>query len=226
MNYNCDQAKRFGWNSFTGIIDKNRINFLQKHLEGKFIFDIGCGGGAFSSFLEKQGFSVVGIDCSLELILYAKQKYKIKHLVVADICNLPFRNKIADSSTCFDVLEHVDDFKAINELNRITKRIILFSVPRNSHPVIENSGLIFFQNKDKTHLREYSIKSLELLLQPLNISNYKIKGEIPIALSNIIAKLYHLPYFLEIFTKIFNYPKIYSGYIIAVDIKPNGGLIE
>lgn len=219
MNYNCNQAKRFGWNSFTGIIDKNRINFLQKYLEGKFIFDIGCGGGAISSFLEKQGFNVVGIDCSLELILYAKQKYAIKHLVVADICNLPFRKKIAESTICFDVLEHVDDLKAINELNRITKRTILFSVPQDSHPAIFDSGVIFFQKEDPSHLRYYTKEGIEILIKEINICDFIIKAELPVSLPLIISRLYHLPRFLKFITKIFALPRIYTGFLVAARIK-------
>lgn len=92
------------------------------------ILDVGCGNGAFLNSLSDM-YEAVGLDSSQEALKYVKTK-----AIHGDITALPFKSASFDLVTCLEVLEHLpsDVFeKALPELQRVSKKYIIISVPND-----------------------------------------------------------------------------------------------
>lgn len=90
------------------------------------ILDVGCGNGAFLNSLPDL-YEAVGLDSSQEELKYVKTK-----AVHGDIADLPFEQSSFDLVTCLEVIEHlpIGAFeKALYELQRVSKKYIIISVP-------------------------------------------------------------------------------------------------
>lgn len=90
------------------------------------ILDAGCGIGRHVVFFAEQNYIVYGIDISPEAIAIAEEwvtkKQLSAYLQVADIENLPFRDRYFDLVLSHGVLDHMpieNAKKAIKELNRV-----------------------------------------------------------------------------------------------------------
>ena len=89
------------------------------------VLDVGIGTGRFSQYLSETGFSVVGVDVSLQMMVQAREK-GVRELVRADAQHLPFRDGSFDGSVMIHVLHLVRDWvQTINELGRVTNKIVL-----------------------------------------------------------------------------------------------------
>ncbi len=95
--------------------------------------DIGCGTGEYIGVAGKQVVENVGMDISSTCLQRAKIfKSKHSHLVLSSLGNdyLPFQDSSFDFVLCSEVLEHLEVMdKAINELFRISRKIILITLP-------------------------------------------------------------------------------------------------
>lgn len=84
--------------------------------------EIGIGNKLVSDHIKKQGINVTTCD----------HDKKFSPDKVADVRKLPFKNKEFDTVAAFEVLEHLpfEDFnKALNELNRVSKKYVILSLP-------------------------------------------------------------------------------------------------
>jgi len=95
------------------------------------MLDVGCGNGSFVNFLingsPNRFNKVVGIDSSKEAVKYVKTEK-----IDGAIDDLPFKDESFDLVTCLEVLEHLPqkDFKkGISELQRVSKKYIIVTVP-------------------------------------------------------------------------------------------------
>ena len=85
------------------------------------IVDIGCGDGGDCELFLKNINEAVAIDVEFNSN-WRKNKKKGIEFSVADVCNLPFRDKSFDLVFEKDVLHHVkNNVKALEEILRITK---------------------------------------------------------------------------------------------------------
>jgi len=92
------------------------------------ILDVGCGNGAFLNSLPDR-YQAVGLDSSQEALKYVKTK-----AIHGDIAALPFESASFDLVTCLEVLEHLPSGvfeKALSELQRVSKKYIIISVPND-----------------------------------------------------------------------------------------------
>lgn len=114
---NYDHLKRFI--SYFYQIDLFRKLGVNKILE------VGVGNKTVSNYLKHKGYAVVTCDHDKTL----NPDY------VASITNLPFEDSEFDCVMAYEVLEHLpfDDFsKAISELNRVSRKYVLISLPYSS----------------------------------------------------------------------------------------------
>lgn len=99
----------------SGILNENRQNL---------VLDAGCGSGAFSIRLAKEGFKVIGIDLSEDLIRLAQTK-TIENLQfhIGDILKIPFSNNYFDLIFCGAIIHHLPDkiSDISKEFNRVLK---------------------------------------------------------------------------------------------------------
>ncbi|MFY0624727.1 MAG: class I SAM-dependent methyltransferase [Reichenbachiella sp.] len=120
-------------NNELGNVD---LYLLDQILKGRIstksnILDAGCGEGRNLIYFLNNGFSVKGIDKSIDairmlhFIIGSKYpKYDKQHFAVGEIDDLPYPSSTFDYTICSAVLHFAQDtthfWKMISELNRIT----------------------------------------------------------------------------------------------------------
>jgi ubiquinone/menaquinone biosynthesis C-methylase UbiE len=86
------------------------------------ILDVGVGTGRFAKPLSECGFDIVGIDLSRKMILKAKLK-GLHNLILADACNMPFRDGAFDGSIIIHVFHLLPDWlTVVREMGRVTNK--------------------------------------------------------------------------------------------------------
>ena len=78
------------------IANKNQterqIQFLKTKLKPEeYVLDLACGTGRHSISLSQQGYFIVGLDVSPNLLKIAKQRWREVRLVRGDMRFLPFK---------------------------------------------------------------------------------------------------------------------------------------
>ncbi|MDD4662668.1 MAG: methyltransferase domain-containing protein [Candidatus ainarchaeum sp.] len=94
-------------------------------LNPKNILEIGVGNKTIYNYLKQNKYNITSCDFDKRL----------NPDIVGDIRKLPIKNKQYDLVCAFEVLEHIPftDFEiAIRELNRISKKYIIISIPHFS----------------------------------------------------------------------------------------------
>jgi SAM-dependent methyltransferase len=111
-------------------------DLLEGPLRGaeiKRVLDFGCGEGTTTEFLARKlpSASVVGVDQSSAGIDCANAHHRGANLAFRHHPgDTPFREAGFDLVTCFEVLEHVDDWQALaSRLARASSRYLLVSFP-------------------------------------------------------------------------------------------------
>lgn len=88
------------------------------------VLDIGCGGGDLACFLAQKAGFVVGLDVSLDILQQVAKKIQSKnlqnvYLVVADVNQLPFKDKCINYVVSRYALHHTDLDTSLPEIQRI-----------------------------------------------------------------------------------------------------------
>jgi ubiquinone/menaquinone biosynthesis C-methylase UbiE len=174
--YSVENAEKFNWSSITGDLNPERVGYLEKYICGKKILDAGCGGGAYVEFLAHKGLEVTGVDKYAQFLDIAKQRGALGNYIQSDLTSLPFPDKHFDFSFCFDVLEHLDDEVAIQELARVTKHRLIIAVPQEDIGLAK-FGLVPYPYLDPTHLRYYTKETLTQLVKSVKPSDIEVLAE-------------------------------------------------
>ncbi len=219
--YTLGNAQKFGWSSVSGLLNAERVTYLERYLTGKRILDAGCGGGAFVEFLAAKGFEVTGVDKFEQFLDIARQQQPHGNYLCSDLTDLPFADKTFECTYCYDVLEHIDDIKAIRELARVTSQRLIITVPKEDE-VMTKYNLTFLHYQDKTHLRNYTESSLDALSSIIKPQRIKIFPELPVALKPILTDFVQYPKFyrllLKVMLKPLPFPQIYTGLVAIIDL--------
>lgn len=99
---------------------QNRWKEALGDYSDKIIVDLGCGpGNVFANFSEKPKL-LIGVDVAVKSLEFARKSGYLP--VLADACNLPFKNGFADIVILNAALHHCDDMAAVlSEAARILK---------------------------------------------------------------------------------------------------------
>lgn len=145
------------------VLRKRNILSFTKNLDAKTFVDVGCGAGELACTLASTGLSGVGLDFSDNAIetantLKKSRKIPSKNLefIVGDQKKLG--TKKYDLIICCEVLEHVEDDKALlKTLVGISKKYVLISVPAKQK---------LFDDSDKAvgHFRRYEKDQIKELI--------------------------------------------------------------
>jgi len=115
-----------------------RYELASTLVQGKHVLDAACGTGYGSKMMAIAGAaSVVGVDIDPDSIQLAKTEYRDDKIQfqTADVCALPFQDKMFDIVVSFDTIEHIPDGDVlIKETWRVLKDdgLLLISPP-NRH---------------------------------------------------------------------------------------------
>lgn len=129
------------------------------------ILDAGCGDGAVSNNLVRQGLTVVGVDISVAALQHF-QGFPL----AGSLDTLPFADRSFDLVLCTEVLEHLPEsvfMAALADLERVAKRFILITTPNEEHLPLsfvrcEACGSIYHRN---LHLRSFDYQKHSMLFQ-------------------------------------------------------------
>ena len=136
------------------------LDILKKYVKpGSSLLDAGCGTGLLTKTIDKT-YKVTAIDTNdLSLSLTRKRKPRAVILKANIEKRLPFPAHSFGAMTLLDVLEHVDDNKALRQLTRVLKPggIATFTVP--AYPCLFSYWDILHQHK-----RRYTLGHMKNLL--------------------------------------------------------------
>lgn len=95
------------------------------------ILEVGCGPGDLAEELFKSDANYLGIDIDDREIMTARARYPHRKFQHASAYELPIENVSIDLVVACEVLEHLSDPEtAMRELDRVARKWILLSVPR------------------------------------------------------------------------------------------------
>ncbi len=138
------------------------VRFAHRHA-GTSILDLGCGFGAYSSVLMRDGLNCVGCDINLEYLRQAKTQ----SLPVVNVDSaLPFGDRSFDSVLIFEVLEHVSDVdRVLGEAFRVARKNVLITVPNSEDiELMKTNDVTYAHMLSSDHLHFFDSASLENLL--------------------------------------------------------------
>lgn len=130
------------------------------------VLDLGCGSGFFLKLLDLK-CKVVGVDYNSKALDLAKAEFPLFEFVNENIIDF-FPSFDLDCVTCFETLEHVQDFEAcLKNVSSYSNRFVV-SVPDKWSFRI--ASLVCFKNlsrlgNDRFHCNEWSVKSFKRLLE-------------------------------------------------------------
>ena len=122
------------------------------------VADVGCGVGAKTARMAKYftKAAVTGYDFSEAGIAAAKKYYRIEnlHFATEDITESEYKTKF-DVITAFDILEHIDDWKALTKkLISVNNKYMIISSPvGRMRPYEVNIG--HYRNFKKREIEEF-----------------------------------------------------------------------
>ena len=110
---------------------RERIAWTTAHVppEATWILDVGAGRGRIANVLYERGHRVVALDLSRHGLQYC-QASKVQGSAV----QLPFRCQAYDLVLCAEVIEHLTPesrYSLLQEIDRVSRRYILLTVPNN-----------------------------------------------------------------------------------------------
>ncbi|MFH1545370.1 MAG: class I SAM-dependent methyltransferase, partial [archaeon] len=127
--------------------------------------------GFLISRIDKRNI-VFGLDLSKKRVKRAKNKIKDAILIQGSVLQLPFKENSFDAVICSELLEHVKEYKkALNELIRISDKVIVLTVPNDQEPrkiVCPKCGFEHFLDG---HVNSFNEESISKIIE----SNKKIK---------------------------------------------------
>jgi SAM-dependent methyltransferase len=138
------------------------VRFAAKHA-GPRILDLGCGYGAYSLALMREGRYCVGCDVNLQ---YLKTAVSSGLPAVAAEGSLPFPDKSFDTVLLFEVIEHVPPIEAIlREAFRVARKNVLVTVPNAEDlELLKGNDVTYAHMLSSDHVHFFNPDSLATLL--------------------------------------------------------------
>ena len=178
--YSLEEALRFQWTSVTGALEADRLRVMEKFSSGRDVIDVGCAGGAYADYMEKLGYKAFRFDLSWELLDFCRGRRDGRRNACGDVLRLPFKKKVFDTALAFDVLEHVDDVSALQELGRVVRHRVIAAVPMEVDPLVVQCGLLYSHYQDTTHQRYYTPQTVRALFEKAGFDVIHLEETFPV----------------------------------------------
>lgn len=89
----------------------------ENHVDGGLLLDLGCGTGTLSFLLEKDGYDVIGVDASEDMLMVANEKKFEENSSTLFLCQkaeeLDLYGTIDCAVSCLDTLNHIDSIEKV-----------------------------------------------------------------------------------------------------------------
>lgn len=109
-NYKFEDS--YWWFTARSEVVRNIIKKVCKFENTPIVLDVGCGTGGFARDMMKDGFKVIGLDTSETALEYAKMR-GVEVLYQMTLDKFDAKDKNIDAITILDVIEHIEDDKAV-----------------------------------------------------------------------------------------------------------------
>ena len=170
----------------------NCIEECRKKYSSMRVLDAGCGTGAYSIFLRRLGYDVVGIDIDENKMCVGRNFREPADLRQGSVLQMPFSGNEFDLVLMTEVLEHIKEpSKVIGEISRVLKNngMLVLSVPtkkysksfddgdyheKDGYDVTELAEL--FNGKFRIEKHEQSGFSVESAIKHVDFNMTKEKG--------------------------------------------------
>jgi len=153
------------------------VNYSLRKCEYKNVLDAGCGSGVMLNAVSSPGMNITGIDFSERSVKFA-EKFLAEFspdIMQAEIENTGVPDDSQDLVLCCEVLEHVEQSKAVEALNHFYKLLkpgghLYITVPnkRSMWPVLEkflDITKLVPQLNNTQHVTEYSLGKMKSMIE-------------------------------------------------------------
>ncbi|MEK7473216.1 MAG: class I SAM-dependent methyltransferase [Patescibacteria group bacterium] len=178
------------------------------------VLDYGCGPGSNADALAGDGIELIGLDASEDALAHAKATGKYAQLLRSVDETIPLPDASIDLILAADVLEHVDDKRALTEMYRTLKPggFLVVTVP--AHKWLWN-----WNDDYSHHLRRYEQNELEQRLTEAGffirkISSWNFSLVLPVWLVSLSQRLRKKPERLE--NNLNTLPAWINGFLLAL----------
>ena len=156
---------------------------------GASVLDVGCGTGYFTRRLAIDGFDIMGVDTSAEMIGYARSHGTGRErYVIGDARRLPFPDRHFDSCVAITSLCFIrEQEQALAEMVRVTRRRIVLGL-------LNRHSLLYWQKgrhggRGAYHgARWHTAREARALLVRANLQNIDISSAIYLPRGNGVAR--------------------------------------
>ena len=183
MDSYVKNGERFHWGRVAEPLNPEKTALLDRYAEGS-VLDVGCAVGRYTDYLARTGHQVTGIDTERALITRAKKNYPHLSFAVGSAYSLPKPSRRYGTVLLFDILEHIDDRRALAEAARVGQRVII-SVPHENQSVLTRFSLAHHHYMDHTHRRAYTPQSLRALLVAAGFRVRVCRAALPVSVHGL-----------------------------------------
>lgn len=154
----------FAYNSSKKLINKDDL-----------ILEIGCGEGYGTSFVSGSCREIIGLDVEERIIDHASNKYSSTNCTFKSYSGnkIPYDDNAFDVVITFQTIEHIENDRSfILDVHRVLKKDGMLILTTPNRQIRLKPGQ---KPWNKFHMREYTIKDLNALLQGV-FKEINIKG--------------------------------------------------
>ncbi len=156
----------------------NKIGSLlhENRVDGGLLLDLGCGTGTLSFMLENQGFDVIGVDASEDMLIVANEKKQEENSNVMFLCQNAEELDLFGTIDCaVSVLDTINHIETIKNVEKAISKVSLFmnmggififdiNTPYKHEKVLSNNTFVYdmdevyciwqntFDGKNKTQI--------------------------------------------------------------------------
>jgi 2-polyprenyl-3-methyl-5-hydroxy-6-metoxy-1,4-benzoquinol methylase len=153
-SYFARQYRARAWRSAgqKPILDRTRLRWLSRYVDGGRLLEIGCGLGQFATVAGRR-FNVLAADL-VPAVVHEAAAASGASGIAASASALPLADATIDAVCCFDVLEHLETPEScLAEVRRVLRPggIFFISVPNPGSLGARRKGEQSFIYRDPTH---------------------------------------------------------------------------
>ena len=134
------------------------------------VLDVGAADGQYIDAWRRREVDVVAVDIDDTRIAQLRRRYNGApgvSIAQASITALPFDDRAFDVVWASEILEHLPTLAALSELERVSGRLVLATMPSPLGP---------YRYLDRTHVLPYSVPSLRQALVARPGWRYRLEG--------------------------------------------------